>query len=59
MAAPHVSGIVAGILSVRSEFIGRPEEIKKLLVENATDLGRDAAFQGRGLVDMMRAIQAI
>jgi serine protease AprX len=59
MAAPHVSGIIAGILSVRTEFIGRPEEIKKLLVENATSLGRDAAFQGRGLVDMMRAIQAI
>jgi len=59
MAAPHVSGIVAGLLSVRSEFIGRPQDIKKLLVENATDLGRDTAFQGRGLVDMMRAIQAI
>jgi hypothetical protein len=59
MAAPHVSGIVAGLLSVRREFIGRPQEIKKLLVENATDLGRDTAFQGRGLVDMMRAIQAI
>jgi serine protease AprX len=59
MAAPHVSGIIAGLLSVRSEFIGRPQEIKKLLVESATDLGRDAAFQGSGLVDMMRAIQAI
>jgi|SRR5579863_1409574 len=59
MAAPHVSGIVAGLLSVRSEFIGRPQDIKKLLVENATDLGRDTAFQGRGLVDMMRAIQAV
>jgi len=59
MAAPHVSGIIAGLLSIRGEFIGRPQEIKKLLVENATDLGRDATFQGRGLVDMMRAIQAI
>src|ERR1019366_1794680 len=38
MAAPHVSGIIAGILSTRSEFIGLPEEMKDLLVKNATDL---------------------
>jgi serine protease AprX len=59
MAAPHVSGVIAGLLSIRREFIGRPEEVKKLLMENATDLGRENAFQGRGLVDMMRSIQAI
>jgi len=59
MAAPHVSGIIAGILSVRSEFIGKPEDIKKLLLDNCTDLGREPGFQGRGLVDMMRTIQAI
>ena len=59
MAAPHVSGVMAGLLSVRQEFIGQPTEIKRILMENATDLGRDPSFQGRGLVDMMRAIQAI
>ena len=59
MAAPHVSGVIAGLLSVRGEFKGRPEEIKKLLMDTATDLARDPCFQGRGLVDMMRAIQAI
>lgn len=59
MAAPHVSGIIAGLLSVRNEFIGQPEEVKRVLLENAIDLGRDASFQGRGVVDMMRAIQAI
>ncbi|HWF48577.1 MAG TPA: S8 family peptidase [Bryobacteraceae bacterium] len=59
MAAPHVSGIIAGILSTRSEFVGLPEEMKELLVNNATDLGRDPNFQGGGLVDMMRAIQAV
>lgn len=59
MAAPHVSGIIAGILSIRGEFIGLPEEIKSLLVKNATDLGRDPSFQGGGLVDMMRTIQAL
>jgi subtilisin family serine protease len=59
MAAPHVSGVVAGFLSIRREFIGRPEQVKKLLMENATDLGREGAFQGSGLVDMMRSIQAV
>lgn len=59
MAAPHVSGIIAGILSVRSEFVGLPEDIKNYLVKNAIDLGREKAFQGGGLVDMMRTMQAI
>lgn len=58
-ATPHVSGVIAGILSVRTEFVGRPQDIKKLLLDNATDLGRDSAAQGRGLVDMLRSIQAI
>ncbi len=58
-ATPHVSGVIAGLLSVRSEFIGRPQDIKKLLMDNATDLGRDGSAQGRGLVDMLRTIQAI
>jgi len=59
MAAPHVSGMIAGILSVRNEFIGNPDELKRLLLANSTDLGREPAFQGRGLADMMRTIQAI
>jgi subtilisin family serine protease len=59
MAAPHVSGLIAGILSVRTEFKGRPEELKKILLNSCTDLGREAGFQGRGLADMMRTIQAI
>lgn len=59
MAAPHVSGVAAGLLSVHREFIGRPEQIKKILLESATDLGRVREFQGHGLVDAMRAIQAV
>jgi len=59
MAAPHVSGILAGILSARAEFIGLPLDLKEVLVKNATDLGREPSFQGGGLVDMMRAIQAV
>lgn len=59
MAAPHVSGVVAAFLSVRSEFIGKPEKVKDILLKTATDLRRDRYFQGAGLVDLMRAIQSI
>jgi serine protease AprX len=59
MAAPHVSGVIAAFLSIRREFIGQPEDVKKLFMDNATDLNRDRTFQGRGLVDLMRVIQAV
>jgi subtilisin family serine protease len=59
MAAPHVSGVIAGFLSVRREFIGRPEVVKEILLSTATDLKRHAGFQGKGLIDMMRALQSI
>lgn len=56
MAAPHVSGVIAAFLSARPEFIGRPREIKTLLCESATDLGREPYAQGHGLVDLMRML---
>lgn len=59
MAAPHVSGVIAAFLSVRREFIGRPEEVKRIFLQSATDLKRDRNFQGHGLVDLMRAIQSV
>jgi subtilisin family serine protease len=59
MAAPHVSGIIAGFLSVRREFIGKPERVKEIFCAAATDLKRDRYFQGAGLVDLMRSIQSV
>ncbi|MFD0524997.1 S8 family peptidase [Paractinoplanes durhamensis] len=59
MAAPHVSGAAAALLSVRREFIGEPERVKRILVDSATDLGRRPEFQGAGLLDLMRALQSI
>jgi len=59
MAAPHVSGVIAAFLSIRREYIGNPEKVKELFLSTATDLGRNCYFQGRGLVDLMRAIQSI
>jgi subtilisin family serine protease len=59
MAAPHVSGLVAAFLSVRREFIGRPETVKQIFLSTCTDLRRDRYFQGAGLIDLMRAIQSV
>ena len=54
-----MSGAVANFLSIRREFIGRPDDVKKIFLESATSLGRERYFQGQGLVDLMRAIQSI
>ncbi len=59
MAAPHVSGAIAAFLSIRQEFIGRPEEVKRIFLSAATSLGREKYFEGHGLVDLMRAIQSV
>jgi serine protease AprX len=55
MAPPCVSGGIAAFLSVRREFIGQPEKVKEIFVSTAPDLKRERYFQGRGLVDLMRA----
>jgi subtilisin family serine protease len=59
MAAPHVSGVIAAFLSIRREFIGQPEEVKRIFLSTATDLNRERHFQGHGLVDLIRAIQSV
>jgi len=48
-ATPHVSGLLAGFLSVRREFIGYPNRVKKILLDNCTNLERDPYIQGRGM----------
>ncbi|MBH0237466.1 S8 family peptidase [Methylobrevis albus] len=59
MAAPHVSGAIAAFMSVRKEFRGRPERMKRIFMESATDLRRRPEFQGAGLIDLMRALQSV
>lgn len=59
MAAPHVSGAIAAFLSIRREFIQRPEEVKRIFLASATSLGRERYFEGHGLLDLMRAIQSV
>ncbi len=58
MSAPHVSGVAALLMSRNAELIGKPRQVKAVIVESATDLKRERHFQGAGLVDALRALQA-
>ncbi|HEX8122492.1 MAG TPA: S8 family peptidase [Solirubrobacteraceae bacterium] len=57
-AAPHVSGAAALLMARHDELIGDPVAIKELLCRTATDLGRERYFQGAGMLDVLRAMQA-
>ena len=59
MAAPHVSGAAAMLMARYAELIGQPRRIKQILCDSATDLGRERAFQGHGMLDVLRAFQSI
>jgi subtilisin family serine protease len=56
MAAPHVSGVIAGFLSVRREFSGFPDRVKRIVLENCTDIGRDPYMQGHGIPNLMQML---
>jgi serine protease AprX len=56
-AAPHVSGAAAMLMARYPELIGKPDRIKQILCDTATDLGRQSNFQGHGLLDVLRALQ--
>ena len=58
MAAPHVSGAAALLMARYPELIGKPDKIKRILCEAATDLGRERNFQGHGMLDVLRALQS-
>ncbi|SKW86073.1 Serine peptidase [Mycobacteroides abscessus subsp. massiliense] len=51
-----MSGAIAAFLSARTEFVGKPQEVKDIFLKSAVDLGRHEFFQGAGLVDLMRAL---
>jgi len=59
MAAPHVSGAAALLIGRHRELIGQPARVKEILCSTATDLGREPRFQGKGMVDVLRAIQSV
>jgi serine protease AprX len=43
-------------LSVRREFRGRPDDVKRLLLKACADLGRDCYHQGHGLPNLMQML---
>jgi len=57
-AAPHVSAAAAMLMARYPELNRDPRRIKRILCESATDLGRERAFQGHGLLDILRALQS-
>ena len=44
---------------MRREFIGDPDKVKEILVDSAISLGRRTEFEGKGLLDIMRALQSV
>ncbi len=56
MAAPHVSGLTAAFLSQRRGYLGRPDEVRKILLENASDIGRDRYHQGAGIPNLVQML---
>ncbi|MDP6636002.1 MAG: S8 family peptidase [Phycisphaerae bacterium] len=59
MATPVVSGVIALLLSRHPELKGETGRIKDLVKATATDLGRDHYFQGAGMIDALRLLQAL
>jgi subtilisin family serine protease len=55
-ATPHVAGLLAAYLSVRREFIGYPNKVKKILLDNCTDLERDPYIQGHGMPNLVKML---
>lgn len=56
IAAAHVAGVVAQVLSVRPQLRGDAAKVKQLLMQQAQDLRRVPEFQGAGLVDALAAL---
>lgn len=56
MAAPHVAGICALILSANRALL--PDDVKWILMDTAVDLGQPPNAQGTGRVDALAAVRA-
>ncbi len=57
MATPHCTGVVALLLEAAPHLT--PEEVKRLLMEHAVDLGVDPNAQGAGRGDALATVEAV
>ena len=48
--------LAAAFLSVRREFLGRPDELKRILLHNCTTLDRDRYHQGAGMPNLVKML---
>jgi serine protease AprX len=58
-AAAHASGVAAMLMARNPELVAQPRQVKEILCRSATDLGRERDFQGTGMIDALRALQAV
>ncbi len=43
-------------LSLRREFIAQPDKVKRILIDNCTDLERNRAMQGAGMPNLVKML---
>lgn len=56
VAAAHVAGAAAALMSVRRTLIGQPNDVKRILLQAATDLNRIPEAQGAGVLNLAKAL---
>ncbi|URZ09769.1 S8 family serine peptidase [Clostridium felsineum] len=56
-ATPFVSGAAAQLIKAYPNLIGNPMKVKNIIMDSCKDLKRDPNFQGRGVLDLAKAIE--
>ena len=56
---PAASRAGRALIAGGQELTGEPERGKAIPLQNAVDLGREAHFQGAGLLDLMKVLLAV
>lgn len=57
MATPHVAGAIALLLQDRPDLKDKPDKIRKLIEQTATDTIQPEIFEGHGIVDAYAAVK--
>lgn len=57
MATPHVAGVIALLLEERPDLKDKPDEIRRLIEQTATDTIQPEIYEGHGIVDAYAAVK--